>query len=275
MPAAQALVRAGHYVLGLTRSEAKGKQLTAEESAFYSPPTIDHLFLRSIIILNLVIPVVGEIDKPDTWVDIVKDLDAVIDCVGGSADIKTLAGETVVAISKAAQRLRPEGAPKLTYIYTSGTWVHGDNREDVVTDTTPIRAPAELVAWRPSKEQLVINDKVLNGFVIRPALLYGRSGSLLAPFFKSASEGKVWYPGKPGGRFALIHTDDLADLYVKATEKAVICGGLIFDAANDQTESADDVLAALHKVSGATAPYEFREPANCMFFHLLLNLKSC
>jgi nucleoside-diphosphate-sugar epimerase len=239
-PAAQALVRAGHYVLGLTRSEAKAKQLSAEE----------------------IIPIVGEIDKPAAWVHIIKDLDAVIDCVGGSADIKTLAGETVVAVSNAARELRPEGAPKLTYIYTSGTWVHGDNRNDVVTDTTPIRDPAQLVAWRPSKEQLVINDKVLNGFVIRPALLYGRSGSLLAGFFKSASEGDVWYPGKPGGRFALIHTDDLADLYVRATEKATLCGGLIFDAANNTTESADDVLAALHKVSGATKPYEFREPTN-------------
>jgi nucleoside-diphosphate-sugar epimerase len=31
-PVAQALTRAGHYVLGLTRSESKAKQLAAEES---------------------------------------------------------------------------------------------------------------------------------------------------------------------------------------------------------------------------------------------------
>ncbi|KAF8815759.1 NAD(P)-binding protein [Phlegmacium glaucopus] len=239
LPAAQALVRAGHYVFGLTRSAEKAKQLAADE----------------------IIPIIGEIDKPAQWVHLVKDLDVVIDAVGGSADVKKLSTDNLMAVSQAARELRPQGCPKLTYIYTSGTWVHGDNRNDVVTDTTPIRNPAELVAWRVDSEQLVINDKTLNGIVIRPALLYGRSGSLLAPFFKDASEGKVWYPGTPGGRFAFIHTDDLADLYVKAAEKAVLCGGLIFDAANDITESADDVLAALAKAAGAKG-YEYRKPAN-------------
>lgn len=190
-----------------------------------------------------------------------------IDCVGGSADIAKLSELLFTAISNAAKQLRPQGAPKLTYIYTSGTWVHGDNREDVITDTTPIRSPAELVAWRPTREQAIIHDQTVNGIVIRPGLLYGRSGSLLAPFFKSASEGKVWYPGKPGGRFALIHTDDLADLFLRAVERASICGGRIFDATNDITESADDVLAALAKVSGAKT-YEYREPQNGMFFPL-------
>lgn len=224
----------------------------------------------TIIFVDLVIPLIGEIDKPAEWVNIVKDLDAVLECVGGTADIKTLSEEILVAVSKAAQELRPQGAPKLTYIYTSGTWVHGENRDEVVTDTTPIRSPAELVAWRPEREQFVINHKILNGIVVRPALLYGRSGSLLAPFFQSASEGKVWYPGKPGGRFSFIHADDLAALFVRAIEKAAICGGLIFDAANDQTESADDVLAALVKESGAQTSYEYREPTNCVFFPLKL-----
>ena len=221
-----------------------------------------------IIPTNLVTPIIGEIGNLGALIDIVKDLDAVIDCVGGTVDIKTLSEEILLAISKAAGELRPQGSPKLTYIYTSGTWVHGENRNEIVTDTTPIKSSNKLVAWRPAREQQVINDVNLNGIVIRPALLYGRSGSLFAPFFQSASEGNVWYPGQPGGRFALIHTDDLANLYVRAVEKAAICGGLIFDAANDQTESVDDVLATLAKVSGATKPYEYRDPTNGMFFLL-------
>jgi len=240
LPVAQAFVRAGHEVYGQTRSEKKAKQFIAEE----------------------IIPIIGEVDNPAGWVDIVKNLDAVLECVGGSADIKGVSEVVLQAVSKAAKELRPQGSPKLTYIYTSGGWVHGDNRNEFVTDTTPIRLPNELVAWRPAREQEVINDVNLNGIVIRPCLLYGRSGSLLARFFQSASEGDVWYPGQPGGRFAVIHTDDLADLYVKAVEKAAICRSLIFDAASDQTESVDDVLAALVKVSGAQKPYEYRKPTN-------------
>ena len=202
-----------------------------------------------------------------------------IECVGGTAAVsEKLSAEILAAVSNAARELRPQGSPKLTYIYTSGCWVHGDSRNEIITDTTPIRLPLELVAWRPAREQQVINDNTLNGFVIRPGIVYGRSGSVFAPFFQSASEGHVWYPGTPGGRFALVHTDDLADLYLRATEKAAICGGLIFDVVNDYTESIDDVLSALVKVSGAKGPYEYRPPTNCVFlphrFELMLIISA-
>ena len=193
-----------------------------------------------------------------------------IEFVHGTGDDKRVSGEVFTAVSNAAQKLRPQGSIKLTYIYTSGTWVHGDNRNEVVTDTTPndpITSPVpDLVKWRPIREQIVINDKTLNGFVIRPGLMYGSAGPLLARFFQEASKGQVWYPGTPGSRLALLHTDDLGDIYVKAVEKSALCGGLIFDAVNDHTESVDDLLAALIKVSGAKGPYEYRAPTNCVFF---------
>jgi nucleoside-diphosphate-sugar epimerase len=119
------------------------------------------------------------------------------------------------------------------------------------------------------QEQRVITDANLNGIVIRPALLYGRSGSLFTPLFKSASEGKVAWYGTPGGRYALIHTDDLADLYLKASEKGSIVGGKIFDAANDMTESADDFLQKLVEVSGAGGGYEYMKPTNGEFFSVV------
>jgi len=238
-PVAQALTRAGHYVLGLTRSESKAKQLAAEE----------------------IVPIVADIAEPATWVEVVKDIDVVIDAIGGP-DIKALSQSNLVAVSRAAQALRPSHAPKVTYIYTSGTWVHGDDRSEAVTDTTPITSPVEIVAWRPAQEQRVITDTTLNGLVIRPGMLYGRSGSIFASLFKSASEGDVTWPGTPGGRYAVVHADDLADLYVRAAEKSSLIGGKIFDAVNAFTESVDDLLTALVRVSGAKPPFEYTKPAN-------------
>ena len=55
-------------------------------------------------------------------------------------------------------------------------------------------------------------------------------------------------------------------------EKAAICGGLIFDVVNDYTESIDDVLCALVKVSGAKGPYEYRPHTNCEFLPRYLEL---
>ncbi|EPQ54392.1 NAD P-binding protein [Gloeophyllum trabeum ATCC 11539] len=238
LPAAQAFVRAGHTVYGVTRSAAKAKQLAAEE----------------------IIPIICEVDQFDNWTKYLGTIDVLIDAVGGTADIKTLSANLLSAVSQAAKKLRAPHATKLTYIYSSGTWVHGDNRSEIVSDTTACTKPMPLVAWRVEQEQRVINDPVLNGIVIRPALLYGRSGSLLAPLFESASKGKVAWYGTPGGRYALIHCDDLADLYLRAAEKAQLVGGKIFDAANDFTESQDDVLNKLVEVSGAKGPYEWIKP---------------
>ncbi|KAF9016378.1 NAD(P)-binding protein [Hymenopellis radicata] len=190
-PVAQALVRAGHQVYGMTRSESKAKKLIAEEIS----------------------PIIGEVS-----------LDCVVDTVGGDA------GGLITALADACTNLRP-AFPKLSYIYTSGTWVHGENRESVVTDTTPI-TPSRLV------------NPTLNGIVIRPSLLYGRGASLLAPLFEAASKGgEIEWPGTPGVRWA----------------SAPALGGKIFDAANDTTESEEDVLTKLVKISGASG-YRLKKP---------------
>ncbi len=198
-------------------------------------------------------PIIGEVGVPDPWISIVVDLDCVVDTVGGDA------GGLITALGNACTSLRPP-SPKLTYIYTSGTWVHGENRESIVTDTTPITRPAEIVSWRPAVEQVALANPTLNGIVIRPALLYGRGASLLAALFEAASKGgEIEWPGTPGVRYAVIHMDDLADLYLRVAESAPILGGRIFDAANDTTESEEDVLAKLVKISGAPG-YRLKEP---------------
>ncbi|KAH9841468.1 NAD(P)-binding protein, partial [Rhodofomes roseus] len=249
LPVAQALIRAGHIVYGLTRSQHKAKQLAAEE----------------------IIPIIGETSDPSTWLPMVATLDVIIDAVGGT-NIRALSETLLNATAEAARKYRPAHAPKLTYIYSSGTWVHGDDRKNIVSDTTPLTSPPELVSWRLEQEQRVIHNDVLNGIVIRPALLYGRSGSHLALLFKGAYEGKVAWVGRPGGRYALIHCDDLADMYLLAAEKSVIAAGQIFDAANDFTESVDDLLQRLVVVSGAKGPFEYIEPSN--LFEIALTTTS-
>lgn len=219
---------------------------------------IDPVFVFFMANQRSVIPILGDAES-DSWHHLIPTLDVVIEAVGG--DIKLLSGTIFQTVSKAAQTMRPQGAAKLSYIYTSGTWVHGNSRTDIVSDTTPITNPVDLVSWRPAVEQLVVHDPVLNGIVIRPALLIGRSGSILASFFRAASEGKIIYPGTPGGRFATIHADDLADVYLRAAEKALIVGGQIFSVGNDFTESVDDFLQKLVKISGAKS-YEYKEPSN-------------
>ncbi|KIJ62535.1 hypothetical protein HYDPIDRAFT_176373 [Hydnomerulius pinastri MD-312] len=240
LPVAQALSRAGHVVYGVTRSENKAKLLAAEE----------------------IIPIVADYSDPSPWLGHIPTLDAIIDTVGGTADLRTFSGALVDNVVSAVRAHRPQGCAKLTFIATSGTWVHGENRNEVVTDTTPITNPAEVVAWRPALEQRVVSEPSFNGIVIRPSLLYGKSASLFAPLFQLASEGKVAWYGTPGGRYATVHCDDLADVYVRAAERGQLVRGNIFDATNSQTDSVDDFLTKLVEVSGAQGPFEYLKPNN-------------
>ena len=116
--------------------------------------------------------------------------------------------------------------------------------------TCPTKADNYLIAWQVAHEQVVIASQTLKGIVILPSLLYGRSGSILSSLFKQAYGGEIAWNGTLGGRYALIHQDNLTDLYVKVVERASIPSGLIIDASNDFTESVDDILATLVKVSG-------------------------
>ncbi|EIW76273.1 NAD(P)-binding protein [Coniophora puteana RWD-64-598 SS2] len=241
IPVVQALVRAGHVVFALARTQEKAKQLAAEEAT----------------------PVLGDISDVDSWIHLIPTLDVVVDIQGGMFGVGTALFQ---AVKKEVLRTRADG-PKLAYIMTSGTWVHGDDRKEVVTDTTPTPNPINFSAWRVPVEKEVTSDTVLNGIVIRPSIVYGRSGgACFSPLFEGASKGKVEWFGTPGGRYSVVHLDDLADLYLRVAEKSQMLGGQIFDAANPLSESVDDLLQKMVEVSGAKGPYKYgAQPPNPLF----------
>ncbi|KAH0826232.1 hypothetical protein J3R83DRAFT_5690 [Lanmaoa asiatica] len=261
-PIAQALSRAGHIVYGVTRSETKAKQLAADESRFPPLPFVRET-KRPTHIYLLVFPIIGEPTDTQAWAHLIPTIDVVIEALGGTADLRTIALTLLDAVAAAAQSTRPNGSPKVSFIYTSGVWVHGQSTDEFVSDTTPLSNPVPLVAWRPHVEQAVLKHDRINGIVIRPAALYGKGGSMFESVFEAAETGRqvAWY-GKPGGRFSLIHADDLADVYVRAVEKAPILGGLAIDAGNETTEPIDDFLQKLIQVSGAKGPHGWIKPTN-------------
>ncbi|KAH0826231.1 hypothetical protein J3R83DRAFT_5689 [Lanmaoa asiatica] len=232
----------GHIVYGVTRSETKAKQLAADE----------------------IFPIIGEPTDTQAWAHLIPT----IDCRHRSPrrnrrsthyrtdPFSTLSLSLLNPLVPPVHPKSPSSTPP-----ASGYTVRVQMK--FVSDTTPLSNPVPLIAWRPHVEQVVLRHDRINGIVIRPALLFGKGGSLFEPVFEAAETGRqvAWY-GKPGGRFSLIHADDLADVYVRAVEKAPILGGLAIDAGNETTEPIDDFLQRLIQVSGAKGPHGWIEPTN-------------
>jgi nucleoside-diphosphate-sugar epimerase len=123
------------------------------------------------------------------------------------------------AVDAILHALEGSGKP---FIYTSGIWSHGDTGGHVVDETTPPR-PLPMVQWRQAVEDRVLAaaGRNIRTIVIRPAIVYGRSGGIPGGFVESArSEGAARMVGKGENRWPLVFVDDLADLYLRALEQA-------------------------------------------------------
>lgn len=103
------------------------------------------------------------------------------------------------------------------FIYTSGCWLMGDTKGRVAGEMFPIKPPA-FAAWRPAVEQIALDTtgRQMRGMVIRPTMVYGRKGGLIAAFVS----GKMPLVGDGSNHWSFVHVDDLAEMFVLALEKA-------------------------------------------------------
>lgn len=112
--------------------------------------------------------------------------------------------------------------PPQIFVYTSGCWVLGNTGEEAVDEEEgSTDEPAELVAWRPEHEELVLSadtDRVPTA-VVRPGMVYGGGGGLVVRLFESAEEtGATEYVGDGRNRWSLVQRDDLGRLYLAIAE---------------------------------------------------------
>lgn len=251
-PIANAFVRNGHVVVGVTRSASK----------------------KIMLLENEMIPAIGDIFDPSTWGTHLSDADAVISVASGKLAEDGM--KLLKTIESAAKTFRAPGAPKLVFIGTSGMWVYGDNRKTIRTEASPLdfdKMPV-VAKWRPGLEQEIVKSEVLNGIVIRSSMCYGRAGSLWGMLFSQVEKGEISWMGTPGGAYAMVHVDDLAELYLLAAEKSHLVHGLIINASNERTESIDGILNAFATHVGI--PLEkvtYRAPQNPLEQALCITVK--
>jgi nucleoside-diphosphate-sugar epimerase len=202
---AAAFARKGHDVFGLVRTAAKATRLAAAEAT----------------------PVAGDLRDPDGWRAAADACDVLVHCAveysEAQWDLHSRAVEALIDSARRARRPR-------RLLVTSGCWVYGDTGDGMADETSAL-APPPLVAPRPAADDRVLdaNGTLLRTLVLRPGCVYGGSGGLTASWFESAvTDGASRIVGGGANRWAMVHLEDLADLYVRAAESPY--GGEIFNA---------------------------------------------
>ncbi|RKG68423.1 SDR family NAD(P)-dependent oxidoreductase [Corallococcus sp. CA054B] len=224
-----ALKHAGHQVVGLARSDEARSKLTAKG----------------------IQAVQGDLKDTASLTAAVKDVDAVIwTATSNDKDVDTPA---VAAMLGALQ-----GSNK-TFLYTSGVWVHG-HTQGVVNEDAPLNS-TPIVAWRPAVEQRALSTPGVRGIVVRPGVVYGQGAGIPAMLTGSVKDkGSVTYVGTGENHWAVVFVEDLADLYVRAVERAP--AGSVFVATQGAGVKVKDAAQAASEgagVAGRTVAWPLEE----------------
>jgi nucleoside-diphosphate-sugar epimerase len=189
------LIRCGHDVCGLARSDAAAAKLVECGAT----------------------PVAGDIASPERWAGRLPLVDAVIHAACDfSSDMRAIDRRLldVLLPSLAAQPKRPR------VIYTGGCWLFGATGDNVATEETPLR-PLPAFAWMVPHLRQILAASDIDGIVIRPAMVYGPDGGVFLRFARDAVERDAIRVVENGQvRWPLVHSEDLATLYALALRDA-------------------------------------------------------
>jgi nucleoside-diphosphate-sugar epimerase len=186
------LLRRGHHVAGLVRSDAAAATVRA-----LGAHTV-HGSLTSLDVLELA----------------AREHDATIHASG-------IRGPQDVADESAAlDAMLAVAATGHVFVYTSGAWVYGSRGDAVVDEAAPL-APLPIVAWRPAHEARVLDAAArgIRAIVVRPGVVYGEGGGIVGSLVAQAVPGPIRIVGDGANHWPLVRVDALAELYAAAVEE--------------------------------------------------------
>ena len=227
---AAAFARAGHETYGLFRTPGTDRPLEIAE----------------------VVPVQGTMEEPDGWRLAAERCSVLVHCAVEYSDRSWDLHRGALGALRDAGRDR-SGRVLLS---TSGVWVYGDTGDGAIDESAPLDPPT-FVAPRPAVDAAVLswNGGGFRTVVIRPGCVYGGSGSLTASWFESAEKGgAARVVGDGTNRWAMVHRDDLADLYVRTAESGL--GGEVLNATDRSRATVNECAAAASSAAGAEGRVE-------------------
>ena len=165
-----------------------------------------------------VTPIAGDVGSPESWITKLPQLDAVIHMACDfNSDMGAVDRRLMDALlpALAAQPQRPR------FIYTGGCWLYGATGNKIASEQSPFR-PLPAFAWMVPQLERVLASTEVDGIVVHPAMVYAGDGGVFERFARAAAAGRdVPVVESEAVRWPLVHSEDLADLYVLALERAL------------------------------------------------------
>ncbi len=224
---AERLLREGHTISGLVRSESSAEELRKRG-------------MRAVL---------GSLDSSDVIARAVREADAVVDTAEANH------GGVVEAIASA---LRGSGKP---FLHTSGSGIvatvaNGERSDSIYDEYSSFTPAIPRMQQRAAIDQVVFDaaKQGVRSVVIRPTMIYGegrgaRKESAQVPaLIENASKAGIGlHIGKGENIWANVHIDDVAELYLLALQKAP--AGALYYAENGE-EALKNVAASISRLLG-------------------------
>lgn len=222
---ADALVKRGHAVTGLVRTEEGARQLQARG-------------MKTVL---------GTLDDAEVISKAAREAEAVID---------TAEANHPGVVDAIAAAVRGSGK---AFIHTSGSGIvatdaRGEAVADIYDECTPFKPSFPRMVQRAAIDQVVFDCAKQNvrSVVIRPTMIYGggkgvrtESAQVPALIENAKKEGVGLHIGRGENYWANVHIDDVVDLYLLALEKAP--AGALYYAENGENQ-LKDVAAAISRL---------------------------
>ncbi|RST06219.1 NAD-dependent epimerase/dehydratase family protein [Streptomyces sp. WAC07149] len=155
-----------------------------------------------------------------------------------------------------------EGVGGNPYVHTGGSWAYGDT-DGAVAEDAPF-APPVVVGWRVPLEQqlLATTSQGKHPVIVRPGLVYGRSGGLPGFFLgEGLQAGAIGYLGDGNSSWSLVHVDDIAELYARALKAPAGTQYLGVTGVNVRTREVAEALSRAAGIPGQTRSVSVEELA--------------
>lgn len=194
-PVLRELVRCGHAVTALARSDASEARLMSMGARVLK----------------------GDLRQPSNWISNMPSFDAVLNVAGTFTDDEEEVNRRL--LDHLLPRLRGSARP-VRFIYTGGCWLFGATDGTVTTEASSF-SPLPAFSWAIEQiERLLATDHIVP-IVIHPAMVYAVDGGVFGSMYAEAAGGRaVRVIGAETVRWPLVHQDDLAVLYRLALERA-------------------------------------------------------